>query len=101
MKLNIDFLIPCQVATIFCCNSSNSTMSQAATHAVPVGQYDAYSIYSFKGGMDTMRSSGTLGGATLHTDTMKSSRSMASPQYRVSDIDPDFARRFEKDNHQY
>ncbi len=89
-----------QVATIFCCNSSNSTMSQAATAALPVAnQYDTYSIYSYKGvnptmAADTLRSTGTL-----HTETMKSSRSITSPQYRVSDIDPEYARRY-KDNQQ-
>ena len=46
----------------------------------------------------------TLGGASLRTETIKGTRSMASrasPQYRVSDIDPDFARRFDRDNHHY
>ena len=102
--------IPFQVATIFCCNSSNSTMSQAANpNALPVNQYDTYSIYSYKGGAtgtmmpaDTLRSTGTLGGVSMHTETLKSTRSMASrasPQYRVSDIDPDFARRLKQEQH--
>ena len=88
-------------------------MSQAANpNALPVNAYDTYSIYSYKGGAgggggvplpaDTLRSTGTLGGMSMHTETLKSTRSAmgASPQYRVSDIDPDFARRF-KDNQQY
>ena len=104
------FLPPFQIATIFCCNSSNSTMSQAATAAAGLAannQYDTYSIYSYNGGKhghipaDTLRSTGTLGRMSLHTETMKSTRSMgASPQYRVSDIDPDFARRY-KETQQY
>ena len=79
-------------------------MSQAAnqTLAIPANG-DNYSIYSYKGGviggMDTMRSTGTLGGMSLHTETMKSTKSRASPQYRVSDIDPDFARRYDKESH--
>ncbi len=115
-----------QVATIFCCNSSNSTMSQAATASAAAGaagaglpgqQYDTYSIYSYKGGaaivgpgghhggVGTLGGMDTLGGASLRTETLKSTRSMASrasPQYRVSDIDPEFARRFDRDaHHQY
>ena len=96
-----------QVFTIFCCNSSNSTMSQPATQAIPAGA-DSYSIYSYtnpKGGSidigsDTMRT-GTIGlGDTLRTQTMQSQHRGPSPQYRVSDIDPDFARRFQQDQHQ-
>ena len=80
-------------------------------------QFDNYSIYSCKGGAGTIGTFGhaahpsgggggmdTLGGASLRTETIKSTRSMASrasPQYRVSDIDPDFARRFDRDNHHY
>jgi hypothetical protein len=94
-----------------------------------VQQYDTYSIYSYKGGAAVVGPGGlgsvgggggvhasagsglggggghgldTLGGASLRTETLKSTRSMASrasPQYRVSDIDPDFARRFDRDNH--
>lgn len=105
-----------QVATIFCCSSSNSTMSQPANqHQVPIGPFDTFSIYSYKGGgigggggvgagLDTLRSTGTLGGMSLHTETLKSSRSIgsrSSPQYRVSDIDPEFVRRFEKENIHY
>ena len=108
-----------QLFTVFCCGSSNSTMNQAAT-AIPAGaggQFDNYSIYSYggKGGTlnphhatltaDTLRSTGTLGGMSLaQTETLKSTRSMASrasPQYRVSDIDPDFARRFKDNQHPY
>ena len=65
-------------------------MSQAAnqTLAVPA-QGDNYSIYSYKAGMDT------LGPMSLHTETIKSTKSRASPQYRVSDIDPEYARRYE------
>ena len=78
-----------QVATIFCCNSNNSTMSQAANQNLPVNQYDTYSIYSYKGGAggpgvgDTLRSTGTLGGMSMHTETLKSVQSRGSPQYRV------------------
>ena len=97
-----------QVFTIFCCNSSNSTMSQPATQAIPA--HDDYSIYSYtnpKGGgsldigSDTMRT-GTIGlGDTLRTQTIQSHARGPSPQYRVSDIDPDFARRFQQDNQHY
>ena len=83
-------------------------MSQAANANLPVNQFDTYSIYSYKGGAgggggngggvaDTLRSTATLG---PYGDTMKSVQSRGSPQYRVSDIDPDFARRF-KENQQY
>ena len=104
--LNLPLLIE-QVFTIFCCNSSNSTMSQPATQAIPAGA-DSYSIYSYtnpKGGSidigsDTMRT-GTIGlGDTLRTQTMQSQHRGPSPQYRVSDIDPDFARRFQQDHNQ-
>ena len=143
MALSVVVLAVLMVATIFCCNSSNSTMAQAANAraalatqneataggALPSGggcnagviggaQFDNYSIYSYKGGGGTMGTFGpaahasggggggmdTLGGASLRTETLKSTRSMASrasPQYRVSDIDPDFARRFDRDNHHY
>ena len=82
-------------------------MSQPATQAIPIGA-DSYSIYSYtnpKGGSidigsDTMRT-GTIGlGDTLRTQTLQSHRG-PSPQYRVSDIDPDFARRFAQDNQQH
>lgn len=75
-------------------------MSQAAGANAAVNQYDSYSIYSYKGGNipgDTLRS-GTLGG--YGAETLKSVQSRGSPQYRVSDIDPDFARRF-KEHQQY
>ena len=146
MALSVVVLAVLMVATIFCCNSSNSTMAQAANAraalatqnvaaaggALPSGggcnagvrggaQFDNYSIYSYKGDGGTMGTFGpsahatgggggggggmdTLGGASLRTETLKSTRSMASrasPQYRVSDIDPDFARRFDRDNHHY
>ena len=104
---NVTFRFIGQVFTIFCCNSSNSTMSQPATQAIPAGA-DSYSIYSYtnpKGGSidigsDTMRT-GTIGlGDTLRTQTMQSQHRGPSPQYRVSDIDPDFARRFQQDHNQ-
>ncbi len=103
MAMSVIVLAVLMVVTIFCCNNSNSTMSQAANQQLPVNQYDTYSIYSFKGGQnqagpvaDTLRSTGTLGGMSFaHTETMKS---RGSPQYRVSDIDPEYARRF-KDSH--
>jgi len=141
MALSVVVLAVLMVATIFCCNSSNSTMAQAANaraalatqNAVATAgilssgsggiagtgetQFDNYSIYSYKGGSGTMgtypathaigASSGgidTLGGMSLRTETLKSTRSMASrtsPQYRVSDIDPDFSRRFDRDNHHH
>ena len=86
-----------QVSAIFCCNSSNSTMSQPATQ-VSVQPPDTFSIYSYNKqpviGSDTLRS-GPLGD-TLRTETL---RSAASPQYRVSDIDPDFARRFREEHY--
>lgn len=85
------------VSAIFCCNSSNSTMSQPATQ-VSVQPPDTFSIYSYNKqpviGSDTLRS-GPLGD-TLRTETL---RSAASPQYRVSDIDPDFARRFREEHY--
>ena len=104
--LNVSRFIE-KVFTIFCCNSSNSTMSQPATQAIPAGA-DSYSIYSYtnpKGGSidigsDTMRT-GTIGlGDTLRTQTIQSHGRGPSPQYRVSDIDPDFARRFQQDHNQ-
>lgn len=116
MVLSVVVLAVLMVATIFCCSSSNSTMSQPANqHQVPIGPFDTFSIYSYKGGgigggggvgagLDTLRSTGTLGGMSLHTETLKSSRSIgsrSSPQYRVSDIDPEFVRRFEKENIHY
>ncbi len=117
MALSVVVLAVIVIFTVFCCGSSNSTMNQAATATAPgaAGQFDNYSIYSYggKGGAmnpnaaltaDTLRSTGTLGGMSLaQTETLKSTRSVASrasPQYRVSDIDPDFARRF-RDNQQY
>ena len=141
MALSVVVLAVLMVATIFCCNSSNSTMAQAAnaraalatqnataaggaftsggvSNAGVVGgaQFDNYSIYSYKGIGGNMGTFGhtahatggggmdTLGGASLRTETLKSTRSMASrasPQYRVSDIDPEFARRFDRDNQHY
>lgn len=107
MASSVVVLAVLMVFTIFCCNSSNSTMSQPATQAIPAGA-DSYSIYSYtnpKGGSidigsDTMRT-GTIGlGDTLRTQTMQSHGRGPSPQYRVSDIDPDFARRFQQDQHQ-
>ena len=78
-------------------------MSQPATaNAVPGGQQDNYSIYSYSKqgiegiGSDTLRSTAI---DSLRTQTLQSTQSRASPQYRVSDIDPDFARRFREDNH--
>ena len=80
-------------------------MSQPATQAIPA-QADNYSIYSYTNqkdgsiviGSDTMRT-GTMGlGDTLRTQTLQSHARGPSPQYRVSDIDPDFARRFAQDN---
>ena len=83
-------------------------MSQPATHAIPT--QDDYSIYSYTNpktagsldiGSDTMRT-GTIGlGDTLRTQTIQSHARGPSPQYRVSDIDPDFARRFQQDNQHY
>merc|ERR1719328_88329 len=71
------------VSAIFCCNSSNSTMSQPAT--VSVQPPDTFSIYSYNNqkpviGSDTLRSV-PLG------DTLRTQRT-PTPQYRVSDIDP-------------
>ena len=84
-----------QVSAIFCCNSSNSTMSQPATQ-VTVQPPDTFSIYSYSKQpvTDTLRS-GPLGD-TLRggVETMR-----ASPQYRVSDIDPEFARRFREEHY--
>lgn len=111
MAMSVIVLAVLMVVTIFCCNSSNSTMAQSAAAAnaaqmAPVNQFDTYSIYSFKGdhatgtmsrpmlAADTLRSTGTLGGLYA-SETMKSRN---SPQYRVSDIDPEYARRF-KDSH--
>lgn len=72
-------------------------MSQPATQ-VSVQPPDTFSIYSYNKqpviGSDTLRS-GPLGD-TLRTETL---RSAASPQYRVSDIDPDFARRFREEHY--
>jgi len=108
MASSVVVLAILMVFTIFCCNSSNSTMSQPATQAIPAGA-DSYSIYSYtnpKGGSidigsDTMRT-GTIGlGDTLRTQTMQSQGRGPSPQYRVSDIDPDFARRFQDNQHHY
>ena len=85
-----------QVLTIICCKSSSSSSSPSAHQQLtPHNQYDNYSIYSYKGGMmaDTLKSSGTMGGVTMYTETMKSRK---SPQYRVSDIDPEFARRYKE-----
>ncbi len=85
-----------QVSAIFCCSSSNSTMAQPAT-TVTVNPPDTFSIYSYNKqpviGSDTLRSGPMLG---VNTETM---RSAASPQYRVSDIDPDFARRFREEHY--
>jgi len=109
MASSVVVLAVLMVFTIFCCNSSNSTMSQPATQAIPAGA-DSYSIYSYtnpKGGSidigsDTMRT-GTIGlGDTLRTQTMQSVHARGpSPQYRVSDIDPDFARRFQDNQPHY
>lgn len=82
-----------QVSAIFCCNSSNSTMSQAAT-TVAIQPPDTFSIYSYNN--KPMLGSDTLRSMPLGTETM---RSTASPQYRVSDIDPDFARRFREEHY--
>jgi hypothetical protein len=71
-------------------------MSQPAT-TVAVQPPDTFSIYSYTKQpvvTDTLRS-GPLGD-TLRTETM---RSAASPQYRVSDIDPEFARRFREEHY--
>lgn len=74
-------------------------MSQPATQ-VAVQPPDTFSIYSYSKQpvhepvTDTLRS-GPLGD-TLRNETL---RSTASPQYRVSDIDPDFARRFREEHY--
>ena len=70
-------------------------MSQPATQ-VSVQPPDTFSIYSYSKQpvTDTLRS-GPLGD-TLRNETL---RSTASPQYRVSDIDPDFARRFREEHY--
>ena len=72
-----------QVSAIFCCSSSNSTMSQPATQ-VSVQPPDTFSIYSYSKQpvvtSDTLRSgplADTLRNETLLRDTG------ASPQYRV------------------
>jgi len=110
MALSVVVLAVLMVATIFCCNSSNSTMSQAANAAALAQaqaahlQGDNYSIYSFKGGQagaaGTLlhpHSAHTLGMSTMRTETLKSlggrSAAAASPQYRVSDLDPEYGRR--------
>ena len=78
--------------------------------AIGSGAGDNYSIYSYKQdlaaamgppGSDTMRSTAIdshLGVVGTHT-----LQSRASPQYRVSDIDPEYARRYhrEADSHHY
>ena len=106
MSHKLQYFLLFQVSTIFCCNSSNSTMNQPVTQAVPISQIDNYSIYSYKQGAipaDTLLSTGTLGDASLRTETLRSTASHASPQpqYRVSDINPDFARRFNETNNQH
>jgi len=94
-------------------------MSQAANaaalaqaQAAHLGGGDNFSIYSYKGGQVAAAGhgtllhaperqhmmTGTLGGmSTMRTETLKSlggrSAVAASPQYRVSDLDPDFGRR--------
>jgi len=87
------------VSAIFCCSSSNSTMSQPATQ-VSVQPPDTFSIYSYSKQpvvtSDTLRSgplADTLRNETLLRDTG------ASPQYRISDIDPEFARRFREEHY--
>ena len=81
--LNVFFLFSFQVSAIFCCSSSNSTMSQPATQ-VSVQPPDTFSIYSYSKQpvvtSDTLRSgplADTLRNETLLRDTG------ASPQYRV------------------
>ncbi|XP_040577270.1 uncharacterized protein [Lepeophtheirus salmonis] len=105
MAMSVVVLAVLMVSTIFCCNSSNSTMSQPAVAGI--AQLDNYSLYSYKQGMvlpattDTLRS-GTIR-SSMRTDTLRSSATnqqfRSSPQYRVSDIDPDFARRYKDENH--
>ena len=81
-------------------------MNQPATQTVPISQIDNYSIYSYKQGAipaDTLLSTGTLGDSSLRTETLRSTQSHSSPQpqYRISDINPDFARRFNETNQHY
>ena len=117
-----------QVITIFCCNSSNSSMSQAAGAGNPgqpgggggaMGSGDNYSIYSYKQDLAAAMAGGGPAGP-VGSDTMRSTaidshlgvvgthtlQSRASPQYRVSDIDPEYARRYHReqagaDTHHY
>lgn len=103
MALCVVVLAVLMVSTIFCCNSSNSTMNQPTTHQGPIPPMDNYSLYSYKAGMGVPAVSDTLRSGTLRTgsltkmDTLPSTGTLpcrGSPQYRVSDIDPDFERRF-------
>merc|ERR1712004_273624 len=74
------------VSAIFCCNSSNSTMSQPATQVTVQPP-------------DTLRS-GPLADTMLRGPGEATMRGTApSPQYRVSDIDPEFARRFREEHY--
>jgi len=87
------------VSAIFCCNSSNSTMSQPATQ-VTVQPPDTFSIYSYtkQPVTDTLRS-GPLADTMLRGPGGEATMRGPSPQYRVSDIDPEFARRFREEHY--
>lgn len=106
MACAVVILAVLMVAAIFCCSSSNSTMSQPATQGIVqvAAPADTFSIYSYNNqkqpvvGTDTLRSSATLGDS-LRTETLRSTQSRASPQYRVSDIDPEFVQRFRESQH--
>lgn len=115
MALSVVVLAVLTVITIFCCNSSNSSGGGGAASAtgVPGGGRQSpanFSIYSYKqdlpvAGSDTMRSTAIESHLMPGTHTLQS---RASPQYRVSDIDPEYARRYHGgggrdtvDNHHY
>ena len=82
-----------------------------------MGSGDNYSIYSYKQDLAAAMAGG--GPGPVGSDTMRSTaidshlgvvgthtlQSRASPQYRVSDIDPEYARRYHReqagDTHHY
>ena len=78
-------------------------MSQPATQ-VTVQPPDTFSIYSYNKQpvTDTLRS-GPLGDTMLRghgeATMARGGPTAPSPQYRVSDIDPEFARRFREEHY--
>ena len=77
-------------------------MSQPATQ-VTVQPPDTFSIYSYNKQpvTDTLRS-GPLGDTMLRGEATLGRQghpTAPSPQYRVSDIDPEFARRFREEHY--